>query len=256
MAILKGLIKQIPILGDLARRLRGGVEPPAPFRDSASYWETRYASGGNSGVGSYSKFAHFKAGVLNQFVQDHQIATVIEFGCGDGNQLTLACYPEYTGYDVSATAVAMCRKRFATDLAKAFHTVGDYAGETAELAISLDVLFHLVEDSIFEDYMRRLFDASRRYVIVYSSDTDDNHGYEGTHVRHRKFTRWVGDNLSHWKLIEHIPNRYPYHGDYTQGSFADFFIYEYGLASKLFSTTATGILAVNQNKAAPIKPIK
>jgi hypothetical protein len=220
------LIKKIPVLGDLARNLRGGIEPPVPFRDSASYWETRYASGGHSGVGSYNKFAQFKADVLNQFVREHQIASVIEFGCGDGNQLTLASYPEYSGYDVSSTAVAMCRERFATDLAKAFRMVREYAGETADLAISLDVVFHLVEDSIFEDYMRRLFAASRRYVIVYSSDTDDNQGYEGTHVRHRKFTRWVGDNLSNWKLIQHIPNRYPYRGDYTQGSFADFFIYE------------------------------
>jgi hypothetical protein len=228
LARFKELIKKIPVMGDLARNLGGSIEPPVPFRDSASYWETRYASGGNSGVGSYSKFAHFKADVLNQFVQEHQIVSVIEFGCGDGNQLTLACYPEYTGYDVSATAVAMCRERFAADMAKAFHTVGEYAGETAELTISLDVVFHLVEDSIFEHYMRRLFAASRRYVIIYSSDSDDNQGYEGTHVRHRKFTQWVGDNLAQWKLIQHIPNRYPYRGDYTQGSFADFFIYGIG----------------------------
>lgn len=215
-------------MADAARNLGGSIERPAPFRDSASYWEMRYVSGGNSGVGSYNKFAHFKAEILNQFVLEQQIASVIEFGCGDGNQLTLASYPKYTGYDVSATAVAMCRVRFAADPAKAFRTIGEYAGETADLTMSLDVVFHLVEDSVFENYMGLLFAASRRYVIVYSSDSDNNQGHEGTHVRHRKFTRWVGDNLPHWKLIQHIPSRYPYHGDYTQGSFADFFIYEIG----------------------------
>jgi hypothetical protein len=44
-------------------------------------------------VGSYGKFAAFKAEVLNAFVQEMRVDTVIEFGCGDGNQLTLARYP-------------------------------------------------------------------------------------------------------------------------------------------------------------------
>jgi SAM-dependent methyltransferase len=224
LARLKNFIRNVPIVGDLARNIYQRMRPPIPFRNSADYWEMRYASGGHSGVGSYSKLAEFKAEMLNEFVQAHRIQTVIEFGCGDGNQLALARYPRYTGYDVSATAVAMCRKRFAAEPTKAFRMTSDYAGETAELALSLDVIYHLVEDSVFESYMRRLFGASQHYVIIYSSDTDA--GYEGTHVLHRKFTRWVVDNLPQSKLIRHIPNRYPYCENYKQGSFAEFFIYE------------------------------
>jgi SAM-dependent methyltransferase len=232
---MKVIIKKIPVVGDLARHIYRKVKTPAPpepapvpFDNSADYWETRYATGGNSGVGSYDKFAKFKAEALNEFVRVHGVQTVLEFGCGDGNQLALARYPRYTGYDVSATAVAMCRKRFAADSTKTFRTTSEYAGDTADLALSLDVIFHLVEDTVFESYMRTLFGASRRYVIIYSSDTDENEGYAGTHVWHRKFTQWVDANRSQWKLIQHIPNRYPYHGDYTLGSFADFFIYEIG----------------------------
>lgn len=227
MRSFKELIKNIPILGDLASDLRQRLGRSKSLRNSADYWEARYASGGHSGVGSYNKFADFKAEIINRFVGEERIQSVIEFGCGDGNQLTLARYPEYTGYDVSATAVAMCREGFAADSTKAFRVTSEYAGEKAELALSLDVVFHLVEDSVFANYMRRLFDASLRYVIIYSSDTDDNERHEGPHVRHRKFTRWVGDNLQQWKLVQHIPNRYPYRGDYTQGSFAEFFIYEW-----------------------------
>ncbi len=229
---MKAFIKSIPVVGDLARYLSRKIQPPpppepaVPFDNSGHYWEARYAAGGNSGVGSYDKFAKFKAETLNDFVRAQGISTVIEFGCGDGNQLSLARYPKYTGYDVSATAVAMCRARFAADRSKDFREAREYAGETADLALSLDVIFHLVEDAVFESYMRTLFGASRRYVIVYSSDTDENEGYAGTHVWHRKFTRWVDANLPQWKLVRHIPNRYPYQGDYTQGSFADFFIYE------------------------------
>ncbi len=65
------------------------------FPGSDKYWEQRYAVGGNSGVGSYGKFANFKAEVINKFVREHKIKSVIEFGCGDGNQLKLANYPSY-----------------------------------------------------------------------------------------------------------------------------------------------------------------
>lgn len=57
------------------------------FKGSNNYWERRYQSGKNSGAGSYSKLADFKANIINSFVLEHNITHVIEFGCGDGNQL-------------------------------------------------------------------------------------------------------------------------------------------------------------------------
>lgn len=227
---MKEIIKQIPILGDVAkrtyRRLLACRRKPASFSGSAAYWENRYLAGGNSGVGSYALFAEFKADVLNGFVATHPVQSVIDFGCGDGNQLSLAQYPDYLGFDVSSTAISKCQERFKSDDRKSFRLMSEYKGESADLAISLDVIYHLVEDVVFENYMCTLFRASRRYVIIYASDSDDNRGHEGTHVRHRKFTRWIQENLCNWNLLEHIPNRYPYQGDYRKGSFAEFFIYE------------------------------
>lgn len=196
-----------------------------PFPGSATYWEKRYSAGGNSGVGSYALFAEFKADVLNGFVARNQVQTVIEFGCGDGNQLSLAKYPTYLGFDVSSTAISKCQERFMSDGHKSFRLMSEYKGETADLALSLDVIFHLVEDDVFEKYMGTLFGAANRYVIVYASDFEDSRGYDGPHVRHRKVTRWIRENLPGWNLVEHIPNRYPYRGDYRKGSFAEFFIY-------------------------------
>jgi trans-aconitate methyltransferase len=177
-------------------------------------------------VGSYGLFAEFKADVLNGFVARRQVQTIIEFGCGDGNQLGLSKYPNYLGLDVSSTAILKCRERFKSDMHKAFRLMEEYKGEKAELSLSLDVVYHLVEDDVFERYMRTLFDASSRYVIIYASDTDDNQRDDGQHIQHRKFTAWVRQNLPNWKLLEHLPNRYPYRGDYRTGSFAEFFIFE------------------------------
>ena len=52
------------------------------------YWEGRYQSGGNSGSGSYNLLAQYKANFINEFLISHRIQSAIEFGCGDGNQLS------------------------------------------------------------------------------------------------------------------------------------------------------------------------
>lgn len=196
------------------------------FEGSAKYWDARYARGGASGVGSVGKFAEFKAEVLNGFVQREHVQSVIEFGCGDGSQLSLAHYPHYVGFDVSPTAVEMCRRKFAGDTTKEFLLLGDYRDHHADLTLSLDVIYHLVEDEVFDAHMRTLFDASRRWVIVYASNRDHTDRTEAKHVRHRQFTRWVEANRPDWKLRETIKNRYPYAGDYRLGSFADFFVFQ------------------------------
>lgn len=196
------------------------------FRTSGEYWEQRYRNGGNSGAGSYSRLAAFKAEVLNHFVATHHVDTVIEFGSGDGAQLTLAAYPRYTGVDVSNAAVESTRQRFAAEPSMRFiHTSELTPGDRAELALSLDVVYHLVEDPVFDAYMRQLFDAGTRYVIIYSSNTEKS--WPNPHVRHREFVSWVQTNRADFELAEVIPNRYPYStSDPENTSFADFYIFE------------------------------
>lgn len=73
--------------------------------------------------------------------------------------------------------------------------------------------------------MSRLFDSSDKFVIIYSSDTDINDEGQASHVRHRKFTRWVNENKIEWELVKQLENRYPFVSDTKTGSFADFFMY-------------------------------
>lgn len=155
---------------------------------SAEYWEQRYLHGGTSGAGSYNRLEDFKARVINQFVRDENINTVIEWGCGDGNQLKLADYLRYVGYNVSKEAVIKCREIFREDNTKKFIWSGasDFVSDIkAELALSLDVVYHLVEDDVFDLYMRRLFESSTKYVCIYSCNFNK---FSAPHVRCRKFT--------------------------------------------------------------------
>lgn len=217
---MQKFVERIPILRAIVRRVR---EWTRPFPGSERYWEERYASGDHSGSGSYGKYAQFKAEVINDFIAQHAVESVIEFGCGDGNQLKLGKYPRYLGLDISPTAISLCREQFAADQSKTFKLMSEYSGEQADLTLSLDVIFHLVEDAVFESYMQTLFGASARYVIIYSSNSQGSFNARA-HERHRKFTDWVDKNAQGWKLAYHIPNRYPYSG--SGGSVADFFIYE------------------------------
>jgi len=194
------------------------------FHGSVDYWEKNYRLGQTSGSGSYGELAQGKADFLNEFIQKRGLRTVTEFGCGDGNQLSLAEYPAYIGLDVSRSAIRICRQKFADDMTKSFFLYDgachvDNAGVfRAELALSLDVIFHLVEDSVFEKYMADLFGAGQRYVIIYSTNTT----IDGTapHVRHRNFGPWVEQKCTEWRLVQHEP------GPGTDRVRADYFVYE------------------------------
>jgi SAM-dependent methyltransferase len=194
------------------------------YHDSAHFWEGSYAQGGTSGSGSYGALAEGKARFVNQLVRDRGVRSVIEFGCGDGNQLSLADYPGYIGLDVSRAAVGLCQQRFAGDPDKSFFLYDgacftDRAGIfTADLALSLDVVYHLTEDPVFLTYLRHLFGAGQRLVVIYSTNAEI--GGTAPHVRHRRFTPWIEDHFPGWRLtaVTRGPN--------AERARADFFVYE------------------------------
>jgi SAM-dependent methyltransferase len=194
------------------------------FPGSENYWEHRYSSGGDSGSGMpflppylYNNDSKFKAKIVNDFVKNNNVKTVMEFGCGDGNQLALAEYPSYYGLDVSPTAIELCRDRFRDDKTKCFNLMSMHNGEMAELTLSLDVIYHLVEDNVYYSYMNKLFDSSEQFVIICSSDFDMEQRHD---ERRRKFTPWVEANKSDWELTKTIANTNKI------DTLSDFYIYE------------------------------
>lgn len=200
------------------------------FHQSAQYWDDRYRLKGNSGAGSYGHLADFKAKIINKFIVQESIQSVMEFGCGDGNQLSLSCYPKYIGFDVSPHAVTLCTNRFSDDKSKEFHLVDEWQGSQSELVLSLDVIYHLIEDDVFDKYMHMLFSAAQRFVIIYASNDEKyNSALAGhvKHVRHRKFTDWIAKNIKEpFVLHKFIPNEYPFDSrNQSDTSFADFFIF-------------------------------
>ncbi len=193
--------------------------------DSGEYWDRRYRRGGNSGAGSYNRLAQFKARVLNDFVIAHDVETVIEWGCGDGAQLLLAEYRSYVGLDVSRTVLDQIIQKFSGKSNYSFLHVSDAPNDIrAELALSLDVIYHLIEDDVYHRYMESLFGSASKYVIIYSSNEDAQ--TVAPHVRHRQFQSWIELNRPEFRLMDHVANPYPFDPDKpAETSFADFWIY-------------------------------
>jgi SAM-dependent methyltransferase len=229
---LKALVIATPVLGPAARSIaripivkewRNSLR----FQGSSTYWKERYQQGGTSGPGSAGRLAEFKAEVLNDFVAKNNIQSVIEFGCGDGVQLGLAKYARYVGVDVAEGSVANCRRRFAGDATKTFYLANQLPANLGrlDLVLSLDVIFHLVENKIFDAYMQSLFARAERFVAIYSSDKDQPG--DAPHVRHRAFTQWIKVHQPEWKQTGYIPNKYPFDpARPDETSFADFYFFE------------------------------
>jgi SAM-dependent methyltransferase len=194
------------------------------MRSSVSYWESRYRLGLTSGSGSEGDLASYKAEILNDFVREHGIRHVVEFGCGDGQQLARAAYPQYLGLDVTFKAIELCRARFAGDPTRSFlrydpaHAVNLGAYLSADLTLSLDVIYHLVEDEAYDSHLRDLFEVSRRHVAIYSSNATGDGRHR--HVRHRRFTEDVARRFPQFQLMRHLQNPHP------ESTFADFYFFQ------------------------------
>ncbi|MFZ1291085.1 MAG: methyltransferase domain-containing protein [Melioribacteraceae bacterium] len=226
MKILENKIKNFPILGNFCISIYKRLTGKIPFKNSSEYWEERYKKGGNSGSGSYNELAEYKSEIINSFVEENNISSIIEFGSGDGNQLKYLKVNSYVGYDVSKSAILRCKNLYKNDPSKKFDLMNNHKDEKAELTLSLDVIYHLVEDEIYFNYMNKLFNSSTKFVIVYSSNDDDHENNNiAPHVKHRKFTTWIPENVKSFKLIKNIPNKFAYNGDGERTSYADFYIF-------------------------------
>lgn len=189
------------------------------------FWERHYRVGGKSGEGSYGRLAAFKADVIKSLIAEYDVSSVVELGCGDGNQLALIDYPDYIGFDVSPAAVNRCRDRFSADPTKEFHVYvpGADLGAKADMAVSLDVIYHLIEDDLYHRYMRDLFNSAEQMVVIYSSD--EERPSQWPEVRHRRFSDWVEQQAPDWRLVSRIDQRYPFVEGQSDTSWSDFFVF-------------------------------
>ena len=74
-----------------------------------------------------------------------------------------------------------------------------------------------------KNYMNTLMNASSRYVLVLSTDTEYN-STTAEHVRNREFSEWIRANAAGWKLFEKKIYEF-HHEGLERGIFKAFFLY-------------------------------
>lgn len=188
----------------------------------AGYWDRRYREGRTSGAGSEGAEGQFKADYISDFIHYWQVESVVDWGCGDGQVLELIRLEgaQYMGIDVSPIIVERMRKKFAEHGSRyRFHTTEAYSTltrTTAELALSMDVLFHLPDDADYFRYLDNLFGSAERFVVIYATNTPD--GRTARHVFRREFTPDITERFPEWELkVAEEPFR---------PGLASFFVYE------------------------------
>lgn len=189
----------------------------APVYTPAGYWDRRYRDGRSSGAGSEGAEGAYKAAYISKFIADHQVQTVVDWGCGDGQVLELIKFPKgtsYTGVDVSQTIVDRMAARFPQH-----RFIGPSDGHNYEdayrMSMSMDVLFHLPDDHDYFEYLDHLFNSATRHVVIYATNTPD--GKTARHVFRREFTPDIAERFLDWELKTEEP---PLHE-----GLASFFIY-------------------------------
>lgn len=175
-----------------------------------SYWDNRYASGGNSGAGSYNTEAVTKAQIINHWMNEFKLRTISEIGCGDGNNLLFYKVDMgYSGYDYSSEAIELCKektKRIPNSLKYYFTDKPENIDYQADVCLCLDVWYHQTEDKDFNFLCHQLFELGDwKYMIVYTTDTNNQFTQDGTplapHVRFREFLSEVDKYSGKWEVV-------------------------------------------------------
>jgi hypothetical protein len=169
------------------------------FENSNQYWKNVYKWGGNSGKGSRGDLAAEKADFVNAFCRAHDIDTVVEFGSGDGVCASMIEVERYIGFDISDTALKFARSRCQNqDTHRLFNydkwTLEQIRSKVSEnklsdniLNLSMDVMYHLVEDKVLNQYIDCLCKTPSKYVAVFSTDPGVD-GSAARHVRQRAYS--------------------------------------------------------------------
>lgn len=160
---------------------------------TTAYWEQRYRLGGFSGAGSRGAEAREKVALVNEVVGVNRVQTLLDLGCGDGHVAGRLKVAGYTGYDPSSAAVEIAREE---------RPSGDFItrlppeGARFDLVLSMDVIFHLVNEADYQAYLKALFSYGD-LVLVYGTDKVL---VGRSHVRHREWTKDIPPGWSRREL--------------------------------------------------------
>jgi len=181
------------------------VNPEYNF--SFKYWENRYNSGGNSGNGSYGEGLKNKALLLNNLINKYDLKSISDVGCGECTLLPyLQGIRKYYGYDISPTVLSKISKNNQDGFSKEFILLTNNTKiVSSDLVLSLEVIFHQVNDDEYLDYMRKLVNSNGEYLLILTMNEGilkTNH-IKNRHIKYRDISKFM--DSTNYSLVEKFP---------------------------------------------------
>ncbi len=145
--------------------------------------------------------------MINGLVTSNSLDTVLEFGCGDGNQLSYYSLQNYLGLDVAEKAVELCSEKFADDPSKRFRLIRpgeDVDFGRFDLVMSLEVLMHVVDEGDFLWTLDNIFRHSDNYVVILTPLTPLMDFPKGSHEKYRNLFPYLVPYIGEFAVVDVI----------------------------------------------------
>ena len=168
-----------------------------------------------------ARVARFRSNFFNRLIRLNEVASLIQFGCGDGRLSPRLKVGRYIGVDTAHGLLSLNRRFTPGGTRRDFFTPRNLPADAeADLALSIDVINRLEGDREFNLYLRTLFGAARRYVVINGSDS--RLVWPGEPPA-RPFTTHIARYFPAWRLAAHVPSPFP-----PAANAGDFFVYARG----------------------------
>jgi hypothetical protein len=129
-----------------------------------SYWETRYRDGGCSGGGSIGAIRDWKWSMIRKYAS---VNDVIDVGCGDLSFWEGKSCEKYSGIDISPYIIESNReKRPSWRFICA--SGSDPLKLEGDVVLCLDVLFHIMDETIYINLLNNLAVYAQKYIFIYT----------------------------------------------------------------------------------------
>ena len=153
------------------------------------FWDSWYRKGRSSGAGSSGDERKLKIEFIKENCAD--VKSILDIGCGDFQVGKEICeiFPEakYVGLDISENRIERNCSKFKQ---YRFEKMSDYSSVSefdAELILCIDVLFHQLDDSSYQELLQVLKTSSWKYLVLTEYDDAMITVYNGTDLKHRHF---------------------------------------------------------------------
>jgi SAM-dependent methyltransferase len=205
------------------RRLKRSLIPAYP--KPVKYWRKRYSKFGESLTGpgcvdlgdeanqtDYdTKWAHIRAALLNAGAPRGK--SLLDAGCGLGaftERFVLLGY-SVSAVDFAQNAVEIAKRRIGDAVKWYVHGLVDFApGQTFEVVVSIDVLFHITDDGLHQRAVSNLASLAVptgvlliQDHLVPESDVVLTYSPTASHVRWRSLERYRSILEPEWQLTSH-----------------------------------------------------